>query len=70
MSANVYHWRKVRGLKPPCGKASLYMRDDLAQVTCPECLDAARCPKCGIPSRSIIDGRCVRCIVWAERKGE
>ena len=37
MKPQAIHWRKVKGLKPPCGKVSLYMSDDPAKVTCPTC---------------------------------
>jgi hypothetical protein len=40
MKTPIYHWRKTKGLKPPCGKVSMYMAEDRSRVTCPECLKA------------------------------
>ena len=40
MKTPIYHWRKTKGLKPPCGKVSMYMKDDPTKVTCPECLES------------------------------
>jgi hypothetical protein len=36
----IIHWRKTKGLKPPCGKVSMYMADERSRVNCPTCLKA------------------------------